>query len=412
MIDFKKNESDVLEFWKKNKIYEKLKKRNAGGKKFYFLQGPPYTSGKLHIGHAWNNSMKDIIMRYKRMQGMNVWDRGGYDMHGLPTENKVQQNLGFKHKDEVEKYGIGKFVKKCMDFSIEHAGYMNEDFKKLGIWMDHDNAYMPVKKEYIGGEWALIKEAWKQGRLYRGKKIMHWDAQSETSLAKHELEYETIKDMSIFLKFKKKNTENEYFCIWTTTPWTILYNLAIMANPNLDYVVAEVENEKWIMAKALSGVFIQGLLGKKFKIIEEFKGDKLLGQEYEPPFYEDLKEVYDSLKKKQKNVHTVILSEKYVDTSAGTGLVHCAPGCGPEDQEVGREYGIDAFNTLNERGGIENMGRFTGMMAKEDDRKFIEELDKKGALLAKTEIEHEYPLSWRSHKPVVFRPTEQWFLKI
>jgi isoleucyl-tRNA synthetase len=412
MLEFKKAEEEILKFWEKEKIYEKIKKRNSKGKKFYFLQGPPYTSGKLHIGHAWNNALKDIIMRYKRMNGFNVWDRAGYDMHGLPTENKVQQKLGYKFKEQIEENGVDKFVKECMKFSEEHAAMMSKDLLRLGIWMDYENAYMPIKKEYIEGEWLLFKKAFEQGRLYKGKKIMHWDAESETSLAKHELEYETIKDTSIFLKFQVKNKKNEYLVIWTTTPWTIPYNLAVMVNPDLDYVKIKVDNEYWIVAKALAGLFVSSLLGKKLDIVEEFKGETLEGLEYLHPLYNDLKKEYDELKKKWKKVHTVLLSTEYVDTTAGSGLVHCAPGCGPEDFEVGKRNGMDAFNTLDERGILQDVGKFSGMKAKVDDKKFIEEFEKNGSLIAKTEIEHEYPLSWRSHKPVVFRATEQWFLKI
>jgi isoleucyl-tRNA synthetase len=203
MIDFKKIEAETLKFWEDEKIYEKVKNKNKNGKKFYFLQGPPYTSGKIHIGQAWNNSMKDIILRYKRMKGLNVWDRAGYDMHGLPTENAVQKKLGLKNKEEIGDYGVDKFVKECLAFSKEYAGYMSRDLWKLGVWIDYENAYMPIKKDWIGGEWAFFKKAWEQKRLYRGKKVMHWDAETETSLAKHELEYETIKDTSVFLKFAK-----------------------------------------------------------------------------------------------------------------------------------------------------------------------------------------------------------------
>ncbi len=412
VLNTQSTEKDVLKFWEENKIYEKVKKKNAKGKKFYFLQGPPYTSGKIHIGHAWNNALKDIILRYKRMQGFNVWDRAGYDMHGLPTENKVQQKLGFKHKEDIEKFGVDKFVKECIEFSTTHAEYMNKDLWNIGVWMDYKNAYHPISKEYMEGEWGLFKKAWEQGRLYKGKKAMHWDAQSETSLAKHELEYKMIKDTSIFLKFKKKNSKNEYFIIWTTTPWTIPFNLAIMVNPEVDYIKVKVENEFWWVAKVLSGAFISSLLGKKFEIVEECKGKKLEGQEYENPLYEELKAIYDSIKKDSPNTHTIILSSEYVDTSSGSGLVHCAPGCGPEDFEVGKKYGLPAFNTLNEQGRFVDTGVFSGWGAKEHDKRFIEFLEKKGAVLAKTEVEHEYPHSWRSHKPVVFRPTEQWFLKI
>ena len=411
MIDFKKIEAETLKFWEDEKIYEKVKNKNKNGKKFYFLQGPPYTSGKIHIGQAWNNSMKDIILRYKRMKGLNVWDRAGYDMHGLPTENAVQKKLGLKNKEEIVDYGVGKFVKECLSFSEEYAEYMSQDLWKLGVWIDYENAYMPIKKDWIGGEWAFFKKALEQKRIYRGKKVMHWDAETETSLAKHELEYKMIKDTSVFLKFAKKDSENEYFVIWTTTPWTIPFNLAIMVNPKIDYVKVKVDEESWIVAKDLVGAFVSGLLGKKFEIVEEFKGKKLEGVEYVHPFSGELKEVYDKLKKNWKRVHTIILNENYVDTSAGTGLVHCAPGCGPEDQEAGEEYGIGTFNFLNERGEFENLGKYSGWKAKKDDKKFIEEFEKLGILVGTSEIEHEYPHSDRSHKPVVFRTTEQWFLK-
>ena len=377
MLDFKQVEKEVLEFWEKNKIYEKVKKKNLKGKKFYFLQGPPYTSGKLHIGHAWNNSLKDIILRYKRMKGFNVWDRAGYDMHGLPTENAVQKKLGLKTKEEIERYGVDKFVKECMKFSVEHMEYMNEDLWKLGIWMDYENPYIPPKKEFIDGQWKFFKKAWEQKRLYKGKKVMHWDAETETSVAKHELEYETIKDTSVFLKFKKKGTEHEYFIVWTTTPWTIPFNLAIMVNPDLDYVKVKVGKEKWILAKSLAGAFVSGVLGEKYEIVEEFKGKKLEGIEYRHFLEDELKEQYEELKKKWKNVHTIILNKDYVDTTAGTGLVHCAPGCGPEDQEAGEKYGIGVYNTLNEQGGLKMQGSITGGLLKKMMRDLLLNLSRK-----------------------------------
>lgn len=417
VYDFKKIEEEVLKFWKEKKIYEKVKKKNQKGKRFYFLQGPPYTSGRLHIGHAWNNSLKDVVLRYKRMKGFNVWDRAGYDMHGLPTENAVQKKLGIKDKLGIEEYGVEKFIRECIKFSSENAKLMDKDLERLGIWMDFENAYWPIRKEFIEGEWWLIKKAYEQKRLYKGKKIMHWCAECETSLAKHELEYENVKENSIFLKFKVKNKAKEYLVIWTTTPWTIPFNLAVMVNPELDYVRAEVETgngkEIWIVAKALVSVFISGLMNYKFKIIEEFKGEELEGLEYLHPLHkEELGKVYDDLKKKWKNVHTVILSKEYVDTSVGSGLVHSAPGSGPEDFEACQKYGIGAFNLLDEKGYFRGMGEFDGLKAKKDDDKIIEALENNGSLIKETEVEHEYAHCWRCHNPVIYRATEQWFMKI
>ena len=416
MYDFKTKEKEILEFWNKNKTYQKVKDKNKKGKKFYFLQGPPYTSGYLHIGHAWNNCLKDTVLRYKRMQGMNVWDRAGYDMHGLPTENAVQKLLKLRDKKEILKFGIEKFNRECRSYSMARLKEMDRDLLKLAVWMDYENSYKPIDNDFMSNEWFLIKKAHEQKRLYKGKKIMHWCASCETALAKHELEYENVKDKSIFLKFKLKGKKNEFLIIWTTTPWTIPYNLAVMVNPSLEYVKVRVEEGKekgevWIFAKALANVVMTSVFEKKFKILEEMKGTKLEGLEYEHPFYKEMKNIFDELKKKHKNVHTVILSEEYVTTDAGTGLVHCSPGSGPEDFEVGQKYNIPPFNTLDEKGNMLDVDFLKGFTAKKDDAKIIEMLKAKGALLATTEVEHEYPLCWRCHNPVIFRATEQWFLK-
>jgi isoleucyl-tRNA synthetase len=406
--DFKKTEEDVLKFWEDKKLYDKSAKKNKGKKKFYFLDGPPYTSGRLHIGHAWNNTLKDIALRYKRMAGFDVWDRAGYDMHGLPTENAVQKKLGLKVKDDISKFGVEKFVKECIDFSSTNALQMDKDLWRLGVWMDYKNAYWPIKNYFIEGEWLLIKKAFEKNRLYKGLKVMTWCASCETALAKHELEYKSVSDNSIFLKFKVKDRPNEFLIVWTTTPWTIPFNLAVMANPDLEYVRAKVENETWILAKGLAAM-INVVANKQYKIIEEFKGDKLRGLKYEHPLKDEIpyfKEI------KNPNLHSVVLSKEYVDLSAGSGLVHCAPGCGPEDYEVGKEYGLPAFNNIDERAIFRSMGKFSGWIAKTDDGKFVEELKKKGALIETAPVEHDYAHCWRCHNPVVFRATEQWFMKI
>ena len=408
----KDQEGKTLKFWKKNKIYEKVKQKNKKGKDFYFLQGPPYTSGRIHIGTAWNNCLKDTIMRFKRMKGFNVWDRAGYDVHGLPISRKVQENLKLKHKEDIEKYGVDKFIKACKKFANDNAKIMSQDLWELGVWMDFNDPYMTFANDYIGGEWFFIKKAWEQKRIYRDKKITHWCAHCETGLAKHELEYKNLKDDSIFLKFKlkDKNKKNEYLIVWTTTPWTIPFNLAVMVNPGLDYVKAQVGDEVWVLAKALANVVIAGLFEKDFKIISEFKGQEMEGWQYEPPL-DEIKDIYEELKKKHKNVHTIVLSEQYVTTTAGSGLVHCAPGCGPEDKEIGDKYNLPTFNRLDESGKFQNMNSFSGMTARVDDDRFRELLKKKGSLIKTTEIEHDYPTCWRCHNPVIFRATEQWFLK-
>lgn len=293
--------------------------------------------------------------------------------------------------------------------------------------MDYDNAYWPIKTYFIEGEWWLIKKAFDEERLYKGKKVMTWCASCETGLAKHELEYETDRDTSIFMKFRLENSENEYLIIWTTTPWTIPYNLAVMVNPELEYVKVKVDNgstdkenlrneqseveyEVWILSKALVNALL-GAWDKKYEIIETVKGDKLEGIKYVHPMLKEIPSLQE-IKKKYDRAHTIVLSTEYVDVTAGSGLVHCAPGCGPEDQEIGQKYGLPAYNNLNERGVFENMGPYDGKVAKVNDDFFIERLRELGALIETSPVEHEYAHCWRCHKPVVFRATEQWFMKV
>ena len=413
MYDFKEIEKNVLKFWQDNDIYDKIKKRNSKGKKFYFLQGPPYTSGKIHIGTAWNNCLKDQIMRYKRMQGFDVWDRNGFDMHGMPIENAVQKNLKIEDKKQIEEYGVERFVRECKKFSVEMANLMTEDLKRLGVWMDFDDSYMPIKNEFMENEWLLIKKAYEQKRLYLGEKTMTWCQSCETALAKHELEYENVKDTSIFVKLKLKGKDNEYLCVWTTTPWTFCFNLGIMVNPKIDYVRAKVGDEIWILAKQLAAPVIQNFTHHKLEIKEIFKGAKLKGLRYEHPFYDTLKKKYDDILKESKNAFTVVLSERYVDVSSGTGLVHLAPGCGPEDYEVGKENKIHPFNNLDEKGNYpDDMGEFSKLNAKKDNQLFIDALQNRDALIATSEVEHDYPNCWRCKNPVIFRTTTQWFFKV
>ncbi len=409
---FQQLEQDILAFWKKNSIYPKVKAKNKHGEKWYFLDGPPYTSGKIHIGTAWNKSLKDMMLRYKRMRGFHVWDRAGYDMHGLPTENKVQASLNIDAKEGIERYGVDKFVQKCEEWSVKHMKLMNEEFKRLGVWMDFDKPYMPVTQEFIEGEWWLIKKAHENNRLYEGERPMTWCGSCETAVAKHELEYEKVKDLSIYVKFPVEGEERTYLLIWTTTPWTIPFNLAIMVHPEFHYVKAHVEDETWIVAKDCAQPFIEGICKKVFSVTEELPGKKLEGMRYIHPLHKEIPH-YEEIKREVKNVHTVVLSTEFVELSSGTGLVHCAPGCGPQDYEVGVKNKLPAFNTVDESGKFpKSMKAFAGLQARKDDLEFTKALACHHVVAAKQKIEHEYPHCWRCHKPIIFKTTKQWFFRV
>ncbi len=405
----KELESQVFDYWEKNRILGTLREKNKKGRPYYFLEGPPYTSGHIHLGHAWNTALKDIVLRYKRMRGYNVWDRMGYDMHGLPTEQKVMAKLNLKNKEGILAFGLQKFMGECHSFCTGMMEKMNEDFLRIGSTLDFSRPYQPITKEYMEAEWWLVKKAHEKGRLYQGLKTMHWDFATQTAVAKHELEYKRITDTSLYMKFPVEGRTDTYFVIWTTTPWTIPLNLAIMVNPDLAYVEIAVDGEHWIVAKDLLEQFM-AKTGRKYRLRQEYAGRELEGWSYHHPL--NTRELLPRQWQDNPKVFTVLLTKEYVDTSAGTGLVHAAPGCGPEDYEVGHQNGIPPFNCVNEEGVFEDFGNFTGLKAKLDDKTFIELIEQSGSVVAKEPYTHDYPHGERSHQPVIFRTTSQWFFKV
>ncbi len=411
--EHEKTEQKILDYWGKNKIYEKSVEKNKNGPKYRYLDGPPYTSGAIHLGHAWGKALRDASLRYRRMRGLDCWDIPGFDTHGLPIEVAVEQKLGIREKHEItERLGLKKFIEECQKFAIEQMEPMIKDFKRIGVWLDWENPYITFRNEYIEGAWWALKRAQENGFLYLGEKAMTWCPRCATALAKHELEYYPVTENSIFVKLKVKGKENEYLIIWTTTPWTIPFNLAVMANPELDYVRAKVDDEVWILAKGMAPSVISAVAGKKYEILEEFNGKELEGTEYEPLFRNKLP-LYDEIKKKSPNAFKVILSKEHVSLGSGSGLVHCAPGCGPEDYEVGRKYKIPPFNELDEHGKVkDSMGVFSGLTAKKDDRKFIEIIKETGMLIDTAPVEHDYAHCWRCKTGVIYKTTDQWFLAV
>ncbi len=408
----KELEPIIVNFWKKEKVLDKLKKRNKRGERFYFLNGPPYTSGRIHLGQAWNNTVKDIVLRYKRMQSFNVWDRAGYDMHGLPTEHKVMEKFNLKTKEDIVAFGVEKFSDACFQFSTEMAEQMNKDLIRLGSTLDFSDPYLPVTNEFMESEWFLIKRAHEQNRLYEGERAMSWCSSCATALAKHELEYKDIADTSIYLKFRLKDAKNEYLIIWTTTPWTIPLNLAVVVHPKFEYVKCKVKDEYWIVAKALAEKVIKNKIGEDYKVIQTFLGKELKGKEYIPPFAEEFPYINEA-KKEQKKIYTILLSEEYVNLEDGTGLVHFAPGCGDSDYELCTREGIKPFNVIDEYGAFPKSHKtFGNLVAKKDDKKFADLMEKNGSLIAKETYNHSYAHCWRCHKPIVYRTTKQWFFKV
>ncbi len=398
----------VANFWKKYKIYEKSKALRAKGKKFYFLDGPPYATGNIHMGTAMNKILKDFYIRFFRMNGFNVWSQPGYDTHGIPIENKIEQKLGFKNKKDIEKYGIDKFIQECRNFVSEYAAIQSKQFANLGAWMDWDKPYKTLDNEYIEGAWFTFKQAFDKGLLYKGVYSVHVCPHCETAVAYNEIEYEQVTDPSIYVKFQVKDRPNEYLLIWTTTPWTIPSNMGVMAKPNAEYVKVQVNSEFLIVAKDLLGTLMSKIGIKDYRIVDSFKGKDLEGMQYLHPLAEFL-----PFYKKLKNIHRVVLSDQYVSLEEGTGLVHTAPGHGKEDYEVGMKNDLPAVNPLKLDGTFaENSDRYKGIYAKELDKVIVQDLKDGDALLYQDTVTHDYPLCWRCRYPLLQMAVPQWFFKV
>ncbi len=401
------DERKIQEWWRQNRVYERIKEKRAKGPIWYFLDGPPYASGSIHLGTAWNKIIKDLILRYRTMRGYNVRRQPGWDCHGLPIEVKVEESLGIHSKKEIEeRVGIDKFVQECKRWALEHVKLMTEEFKRLGVWMDWEDPYMTLKNEYIESAWWSLKKAYENGLLEKSLRVIHWCPRCETALAEHEVrgEYKDRADPSIYVKFKLKEKPDECLLIWTTTPWTLPANLAVCLHPELVYIEVEVGGEKYILAEGLAERVAQELGWRDYRVVWRKSGSKLEGLEYVHP-------LLDEVPKQKEFAHRVILGE-HVTLEEGTGCVHTAPGHGEEDFEVGKKYNLPVFCPVDARGRFtQEGGKYSGLYIKDADQLIIEDLKRKGLLVKRGTIVHSYPHCWRCHTPLIFRATEQWFLR-
>ena len=406
-------EKDIRAMWERTRIYEKVKKARESGKPYYFLDGPPYTTGAIHIGTAWNKILKDTVTRMRRMQGFRVHDQPGYDMHGLPIEVKVEQALGIKSKKEIEQQGIDKFVSTCRDFALKFKTKMTEDFKLLGVWMDWENPYLTINPSYISSVWWTLKQAFDKDLLVTDLRVLPWCPRCETALAEAEIEYWDETDPSIFVKFPIEGRLNEYLLIWTTTPWTIPGNLAAAVHPDLTYAKVHVKRgpveETLILLEEKVDELTKTAGIEEAKVLETMKGADLVGLRYRHP----LSELVPYQKQiRGQWVHAVLPSETV--TNESTGIVHIAPGHGPDDFEIGTKHDLEPFSPVDEAGNYtDEVGdHFVGRNVKEANGTVMGDLVDAGCMFHQGTITHRYGHCWRCKKPIIYRITEQWFLKV
>ena len=399
-------ESAVQEQWRTNDTYATVKQYRSSGKPFFFVDGPPYTTGTIHLGTAWNKILKDSILRYHRMNGRHVIDRAGYDMHGLPIEVKVEQVLGFKSKKDIEKYGIKKFIEECREFAIKNKLLMDDQFINLGVWLDFPGAYKTVMPEYIEAAWWTLAKAEEKGMLERGHRVVNWCPRCETAIADAEVEYADESDPSVFVKFPLKGRTNEFLVIWTTTPWTLPANVAVAIAKDFEYakVLAKKDDKEtllWIAEPLVKAVLKKGRC-KDFSIVETKKGAELIGWEYESPLA--------SCVPLQREIVHKVLAADFVALE-NTGMVHIAPGHGWDDFVLGTKEGLVIACPVDGAGKFKDeAGIFAGQYVRDSNENVLVALG--DHLFAKETVTHRYGHCWRCKTPIIFRATSQWFLKI
>ncbi len=400
-------EKDVQNYWKETDAYEKTREYRASGENFYFVDGPPYTTGAIHLGTAMNKTVKDIFIRYWRMNGLNVRDQPGFDMHGLPIEVKVEKNIGVHSKKDIEEMGIDKFVSTCQDFAKGLHASMTEQFKQLGVWMDWDHPYQTLKLDYLESAWWTLQKAYEKGLLRPSSRVVTWCPRCETALAEAEIEYWDETDPSVMVRFPLKEGEGSLL-IWTTTPWTLPSNMAVAAHPDLDYAKVKMSGAKGeeivVILESQAEYVMQKGGYESFEVIERMKGKDLEGIAYVPPF--ELAAV-----PKSEWTFKVLLAD-YVEND-NTGLVHTAPGHGPDDYETGKRYGITAFCPVAESGRYtDEFPDMAGKKVKTVNEDIVKILDEKGILFNTSKIKHRYGHCWRCKSPIIYRNTRQWFVDV
>lgn len=398
-VNFPKLEEEILSYWKEKDIFKKSIEKNTG-EEFIFFEGPPTANGKPGIHHVLARAFKDLIPRYKTMQGFQVKRKAGWDTQGLPVELEIEKKLGISGKPDIEKYGIEKFNKKCKESVWEYKDEWEKMTERIAFWVDLENPYVTYDNGYIESLWWIIKQIWDKGLLYRDYKVVPYCSRCGTSLSSHELAQgykEDTEDPSVFIKFKLKG-KDEYFLVWTTTPWTLPSNVALAVGADVDYVKVEHQKQVLILAEARLEV-----LRGKYKVIKKIKGKDLVNMEYEP--------LYNFVEHKEKS-HFVLPAD-FVSTEDGTGIVHTAVMYGVDDFELGRKNNLPKHHLIDLEGKFtDEAGTFSGLFVKNADPRIVSDLKERELLYWAETIKHTYPFCWRCSTPLLYYAKDSWFIKM
>lgn len=411
-------EKEIREFWAKNQIREKLEalstSKNIKGNLGY-VEGPPTLNGIPHIGHARGRIMKDIRYRWKTMEGYYMPFWAGWDCQGLPVELEVEKLLGVRNKREsIEKYGMERFIEECKKAIMRYHAMWLEADSRLGIAINQDKAYWTYKDSYIEREWQILKRAWDQGLLEEGHYVVAYCPGCQTSLSSAEVGYEgsykEVEDPSLYFKFKVSGTQNEYFLVWTTMPFTVITDTMLAVQPNAEYVKVKVADETWIMVHQRVEPVMAELEIKDYQILESIKGKTLEGTAYDYPL-KDIIPKQAELETKHPLVHHVV-GEDFVDVNTATGVVHLSPGNGEDDFWAAQRRGVPIYAPYDDEVKFtKDAGQFNGVFARDADMLVVEELRNRNSYVKVKKIKHEYPTCWRSHHKLVWLARKEYFLR-
>ncbi|MBV6511140.1 MAG: Isoleucine--tRNA ligase [Ignavibacteriaceae bacterium] len=398
-ISYPQIEQQISEFWKKHNIFEKSITERSEEKSYTFYEGPPTANGKPGIHHVMARSLKDIICRYKTLRGFQVHRKAGWDTHGLPVEIEIEKTLGIRSKDQIPAFGVDKYNAACRESVFTYKDLWEKMTERMGYWINLDDAYITCTNEYIESVWWSLKTLFEKGLIYKDYKIVPQCPRSETVLSSHELAlgYKMTKDPSVYALFRMKESE-DYILVWTTTPWTLISNVALAFGSNVDYVKVLHKEKNIILAKARLSV-----LDGEYEILEEFKGASMEHKEYEQllPYIPA-----------QKKAFYIVLGD-FVSTEDGTGIVHIAPAFGADDYEISKKYGLPMMQPVRSNGTFNHeVPDFEGVFFKDADAGILKKMKAEGKLYKKETIEHSYPFSWRfDDVPVLYYARESWFIR-
>lgn len=392
-------EKEIANLWTARNVIKKNFDMNQDGEYFTFYDGPPTANGKPHVGHVLTRVMKDIIPRYKVMKGYKVIRKAGWDTHGLPVELEIEKKLGISGKEQIEEYGVEKFVKECKESVFTYVSMWEKMTNQIGYWVDMENPYVTYHNPYIESVWWALKQMWDKGLLYEGHKVMPYCPRCGTALSSHEVAqgYKDVKDLTCVAKFKVVGEENKYILAWTTTPWTLPSNLALCINKAYNYIEAKVGDEILVLAKDLA----DKVLGEDYEVVKEFPGTELLGTKYEQlmPFGKVEGKAFE------------VIHGDYVTLSDGTGIVHIAPAYGEDDSLVAKANGITFINLVDREGRfVEEVTPWAGKFVKKCDESICKWLEENNKLFKSEKHLHSYPHCWRCDTPLLYYPKESWFV--